>query len=243
MSWLIKLGFFHKFLNVYQNKLTFENKMELERLVYSRGTTLYVNPSSRCTNDCLFCVRQFSEGVYGYPLTLERDPTVDEMQEAIRMKWEERYSEVAIVGFGEPLLNLDCVLTVAQEVRARSQIPIRINSNGHAKLIHPDRDVASELSAAGVNHIQISLNAQNAETYLKLCRPVFGIASFDSVLEFAHECKKSFSIEISVMDVPGIDIVACRRIATELGAEFKVRTFHGPEEVLGLIARNLEVFE
>ncbi len=47
------------------------------------------------------------------------------------------------------------------------------------------------------------------------------------------------SVELSVVRVPGVDIEACRRVAERIGAEFKVREYRGPPELLDAIARLL----
>ena len=54
--------------------------MSETNLTYWRGTSFYINPTARCTNNCLFCVRQFSEGVFGFNLELGADPTPEELE-------------------------------------------------------------------------------------------------------------------------------------------------------------------
>ena len=39
-------------------------------------------------------------------------------------------------------------------------------------------------------------------------------------------------VEISILDIPGVDIDACQEIAHSIDAEFHVRNFKGPREVL-----------
>ncbi|MFX1560095.1 MAG: hypothetical protein ACFFBL_05880, partial [Promethearchaeota archaeon] len=72
-------------------------------LTYWRGSSFYINPTSQCMNDCLFCVRNFGEGVFGFNLVLEEDPSPEELVEAIEKTWDTKYDDIAIVGFGEPL--------------------------------------------------------------------------------------------------------------------------------------------
>ena len=208
-------------------------------LTYWRGRSFYVNPTSKCMNDCLFCVRHFGEGVFGFDLVLDEDPSAEELVRAIDDTWESKFEDVAIVGFGEPLLNLDAVLAAIRKVKEMIDVPIRMNTNGQALLLYPTRDVAKELAEAGLDRIQISLNAQDPDTYFQLCKPRLGRGAFESILEFTEQCKPLMKVELSAVDIPGVDIDACRGIAERLGVGFRVRVFKGPEGALEGIFRTL----
>ncbi|MFW9963937.1 MAG: TatD family nuclease-associated radical SAM protein [Candidatus Sifarchaeia archaeon] len=213
--------------------------MSKGNLTYWRGSSFYINPTSQCVNDCLFCVRQFGEGVFGFNLVLKQDPSPEDLVEAIENEWDPKFEDVAIVGFGEPLLNLDAVLAAIRKLKQLTHVPIRLNTDGQARLLYPSRNVASELADAGLNRIQISLNAQDPDTYLRLCRPKFGRGAFESILEFAEQCKPLMKVELSAVNIPGVDIEACRGIAERLGVGFRVRVFKGPEGALEGILRTL----
>lgn len=191
-------------------------------------------------NDCLFCVRNFGDGVFGFDLSLEEDPSSSELLQAIEETWDSRFDDVAIVGFGEPLLNLDVVLDAIRKLKELTDVPIRMNTNGQAPILHPTRNVAQELVDVGLARIQISLNAQDPDTYLRLCQPKLGRGAFESILEFAEQCKPLMQVELSAVDIPGVDIDACRGIAERLGVGFRVRVFKGPEGALDGILRTLE---
>ena len=209
-------------------------------LTYWRGSSYYINPTSRCMNDCLFCVRNFGDGVFGFNLSLEEDPSSTELLRAIEQTWDSRFDDVAIVGFGEPLLNLDVVLDAIKKLQELTDVPIRMNTNGQTPILHPTRNVAQELANAGLARIQISLNAQDPDTYLRLCQPKLGRSAFESILEFTEQCKPLMQVELSAVDIPGVDIDACRGIAERLGVGFRVRVFKGPEGALDGILRTLE---
>ncbi len=213
--------------------------MSESNLTYWRGTSFYINPTSRCTNNCLFCVRQFSEGVFGFNLELDGDPAPEELAEAIKKTYSNKFDDIAIVGFGEPLLNIEGVLESIRTIKTITDIPVRMNTNGHALLIYPDRDVPRELADAGLDRIQISLNAHNEDTYLRLCQPKFGRIAYRSILDFAEQCKSYMRVELSAVDIPGVDIDACRGIAERMGVEFRVRIFKGPDGALDGIFRTL----
>ena len=154
--------------------------MSESNLTYWRDTSFYINPTSRCTNNCLFCVRQFSEGVFGFNLELQGDPTPEELVEAIDKTYTDDFTDIAIVGFGEPLLNIEGVLASIRKIKSMTNLPVRMNTNGQGLLIYPDRDIPKELAEAGLDRIQISLNAHNEDTYLRLCQPKFGRIAYRS---------------------------------------------------------------
>lgn len=208
-------------------------------LTYWRDSSFYINPTSRCINECLFCVRQFGDGVFGFSLVLEEDPSIEELMREIEETWSPEFDDVAIVGFGEPLLNLEGTLAAIRKMQELSTVPIRMNTNGQALLLYPSRNVAQELADAGLDRIQISLNAHDSETYLRLCQPKFGRTAYDSILEFAMKCKPLMRVELSAVDIPGVDIEACKGIAERMGVEFRVRIFKGSEGALDGILRTL----
>ena len=208
-------------------------------LTYWRGSSFYINPTSQCMNDCLFCVRHYGEGVFGFNLSLDEDPSAEEMVEAIDRTWNTKFDDVAIVGFGEPLLNIDAVLAALRRLNELTDVPIRMNTNGQALLLYPTRDIAKELTEAGLDRIQISLNAPDPDTYLQLCQPKLGRGAFESILEFTEQCKPLMKVELSAVDIPGVDIDASRGIAERLGVGFRVRVFKGPEGALDGIFRTL----
>ncbi len=211
----------------------------MSSLVYWNNGTLYVNPSSRCSNDCRFCIRGFNEGVYGFDLRLDKDPTPAELTKALKQVNLTRFNESAIVGFGEPLMNIDGTLASAEYLSSKG-LPVRINTNGHARLFYPDRSIAKELSESGVSEIQISLNAPDAKTYVKLCRPSHGAEAFLSLLDFAEDCTKYMKVVFSVVRIPGIDINACRELAREFDIDLRVRDFKGSFELMQELAAILD---
>lgn len=189
-------------------------------LVYRIDDRLYVNLTNRCTNDCTFCIRRSGPGVAGAGLWLEREPPAEEYIRAIPDP--DRYAEIVFCGYGEPLLRPDVLEAVARDIRARSQTPIRVNTNGQAELALR-RDILSGLVGL-VDTFSISLNAQDNATYRALCRPAFGDRAYPAVLEFARRAARLFPrVVLTVVDVPGVDVEACRRIAESLGVEFRVR--------------------
>ncbi|MHB8766982.1 MAG: TatD family hydrolase, partial [Deferrisomatales bacterium] len=140
------------------------------RIAYPIRRSLYLNLTARCTNRCSFCAKNRSPEVKGHDLTLDREPTVAELLAAVEAEGgAAAWDEVVFCGFGEPLLRLDAVVAVARELRRRGARRIRVNTDGLASLVH-GRDVTEDLAGL-VDAVSVSLNAPDAATYERLCRP------------------------------------------------------------------------
>ncbi len=195
---------------------------ERGQIAYPIRNSLYLNITNRCTAACTFCVRYHTDFVKGHNLRLGEEPTAGELIAQIGDPG--RYAEIVFCGYGEPLLRLDVVKTVAAEVKRRGG-KVRIDTNGHANLIHK-RNVLPELAGL-VDAVSVSLNAQNAELYEKISQPKFGIETYESIKEFIREAKKYIpDVTATVVSLPEVDVDACRRIAEELGARFRVREYN-----------------
>jgi TatD DNase family protein len=102
---------------------------------------------------------------------------------------------------------------------------VRIDTNGHANLIYK-RNVLPELAGL-VDAVSVSLNAQNAELYHKITQSQFGIETYEAVKKFIQEAKKYIpDVTATVVSLPEVDVDACRKIAVELGATFRVREYN-----------------
>jgi TatD family-associated radical SAM protein len=156
-------------------------------ITYQLGSKLYINLTNRCTNDCKFCVRQFKDGLGGYKLWLEEEPTAGEVIDDIIRA--EDYSELVFCGFGEPLMRLEVVIEVAKWVQNNQpQIPVRVNTNGLANLVH-GRNILPKLGEV-IDAISISLNASNAETYQEVSQSEYGKEAFGAVIKFIKKAQE-----------------------------------------------------
>jgi TatD DNase family protein len=195
---------------------------ERGQITYPIRNSLYLNITNRCTAACTFCVRYHTDFVKAHNLRLSEEPTAGELIAQIGDPG--RYAEIVFCGYGEPLLRLDVVKAVAAEVKRRGG-KVRIDTNGHANLIHK-RNVLPELVGL-VDAVSVSLNAQNAELYEKISQPKFGIETYESVKEFIREAKKYIpDVTATVVSLPEVDMDACRGIAEGLGARFRVREYN-----------------
>lgn len=191
-------------------------------LAYELEGSLYLNITNNCTAHCLFCNRLDYPRIGCYDLSLSREPELEDFQQAL--EGAARFKEVVFCGFGEPVLRLDLLTAIGKDLKARS-ISTRLNTNGHGNLIHK-RNIIPDL-ASFLGTISISLNAQNAETYYRLCRPAFGMDSYAAVLDFARGCIGVIpKVILTVVEHQEVDIEACRQIATGLGAGFRVRRYY-----------------
>lgn len=199
--------------------------MPAMNIAYQFEGKLYVNVTNRCTNKCKFCIRFTPSGVDGIDLWLEREPTVEEIYTALKNADYQSYPEVIFCGYGEPLMRFDDVMAVCRKMRAEGDVKIRINTNGHANRT-AGRDVTPELKGL-VDTISISLNAKNAKEYNDICVSDYGEAGFDEMLDFAKKAAAYVpNVVLSVVDVlPKEDIEACRKIAADIGVQFRVREY------------------
>ena len=181
---------------------------------------LYLNITNRCTNKCNFCLRNLSYIFAGYNLKLKKEPTKTEIiEEAVR-----NYSggEIVFCGIGEPLMRLEDVLDIPRELKRKVKARIRVNTNGHAKLLYPKRNVAKELSKI-IDAVSISLNAENKEKYNLICKPHYPDA-YEKMIEFTKECKNLIDVTLTVVNLPEINIKKCKKIAYNLDVKFRVRS-------------------
>jgi TatD family-associated radical SAM protein len=198
--------------------------------VYWLGENLYLNITNRCSNNCYFCLRNFLDGVGGFNLKLEEEPTISEiiaeLENAInRRNWR----EIVFCGFGEPLERLDCVLEVSRWIRKHygKIVTLRVDTNGQALLLNKGRNVVKELKMAGVDKVSVSLNAHDKETYNRVCKPNFENA-FENILEFIKKAKELLDVEVTAVRIPEVDISKAEQIAKEMGVKFRVREYIQP---------------
>ena len=198
-------------------------------IVYQVKSAIYVNLTNRCPCACRFCLRQHGPGVYGSDsLWLEREPTVQEVVDALG-QWDlERFPEVVFCGYGEPTERLDALLEVGRWLKAHHpSLPIRVNTNGLADLI-AGRPTAASLAGI-VDRLSISLNSADAKEYLELCRPRFGEAAYPAMLHFAQEAS-NYVPEV-VMTIVGAPVTseaeqsACRELCGRLGLRLRIRPY------------------
>lgn len=193
-------------------------------LVYELDKKIYINLTNRCTNECIFCLRQDKDDVCGQELWLDsEDFTSEDVIE--QLKKFNLSSEVIFCGYGEPMLKFEVLRQVAKYIKEiYPEIKIRVNTNGHANFIYK-KNVVPELVGL-VDEFSVSLNASNSEEYDELSQPKFENA-YEEVKKFI-KCSADAGIETVASIVDGykgrrLDVEKCREIAESLGAKLRVR--------------------
>ncbi|WP_407282386.1 TatD family nuclease-associated radical SAM protein [Methanolobus sp. WCC1] len=189
---------------------------------YEAFGNLYLNITNQCSAKCTFCIREGCDGVYGYNLRLSREPTEQEIISDLKKHDLDNFKEVVFTGFGEPTCRFDTVLHITEWLNKKG-MHVRLDTNGHAALMNPGRNIIAELKAAGLGAVSVSLNAESEDIYNKICKPEYE-GSYRAVLDFAKEAVKAgIKTRMTVVGQDGIDIDKCEKIANDIGATFRVR--------------------
>ena len=198
-------------------------------ILYKVHQGLYVNLTNKCSAACTFCLRQTMDHVgESHSLWLEREPTVDEVKAEFE-KWDlSQFTEIVFCGFGEPTCALPVLLEVAAWLKTRTDLPIRVNTNGQGSLI-AGRDISGELAQC-VDTVSISLNDPDPARYQALVRSRFGDAAFPGMLDFAKKCVAAgLHGGMTTVDttITHEEEEQCRAICQEIGADYRIRPWEG----------------
>jgi cyclic pyranopterin phosphate synthase len=200
---------------------------EKPRIAYWLDNSLYLNITNKCSNNCWFCFRNFKNGVGGFNLKLDREPTVTEVKAELEaVLGLKRWGEVVFCGFGESTARLTVLLEVARWLRERcGSVPIRVDTNGHGYVLNKGRAVAEELRGAGVSKVSVSLNGHDEASYAANCKPEFS-GGFAAVLEFVKKAKTAgLDVEVSAVRMPELDMDKVRAVAESLGVPLRIRDY------------------
>jgi len=194
-------------------------------IAYTLGNSLYLNLTNECSCDCTFCLRNASEGINpGESLWLEREPSLSEIIQALKAADFAKYEEVVFCGYGEPTMRLEVLIDCARFLKEQKSPPIRLNTNGLSDLVHGKK--TAPLLEGLIDRVNISLNTTDAESYNSLCRPRFGLASFDAMLDFAKDCKSYIPVVVFSIVEASINEEAlekCRQICINLDIPLRLR--------------------
>ena len=114
-------------------------------ILYRYGSTYYINMTNRCPCRCTFCVRNSTPRLGDADsLWLEREPTVDEVMDALRAVDLSGSREVVFCGYGEPTERFDDVKECARRIHDEFGKPVRLDTNGLGNLIN-GRDIVPEM--------------------------------------------------------------------------------------------------
>ncbi|MFI3299862.1 MAG: TatD family nuclease-associated radical SAM protein [Candidatus Gastranaerophilales bacterium] len=193
-------------------------------LVYELENKIYINLTNRCTNDCIFCLRNDKDDVCGKTLWLD-DENFTAEEVIAQLAGFKMSDEVIFCGYGEPLLKYEILRDVAKYLKNNHpDIKIRVNTNGHGNFVNK-KNILPELKNL-VDKFSVSLNASNSKEYDELSQPKFENA-FEIVKDFIKTCSnEGFEVATSIVDGfkgQKLDIEKCEKISNELGAKLRVR--------------------
>ena len=194
-------------------------------IIYTYHNQVYMNITNKCDCSCQFCIRSHKDQVgEAENLWFQKEPSLEEIKDAIDAFDFSKFDEVVYCGYGEPTCALEKLIASAEYIKARYDIKIRLNTNGLANLYHK-RNIIPELAKV-VDNVSISLNAPTAEKNQEVTRPQFENA-FPALLEFASLAEEAFAhTQLSIVDVlPEEEIKACQKIADDRGIYLKIRKF------------------
>ena len=202
--------------------------MKSMTLFYEVKNGLYVNLTNHCNCSCSFCIRKTADCVYGQTtsLWLEHEPSFSEIQaEADKIDFS-KYEEIVFCGYGEPTCALENLLRLADFIKAKTCVPIRLNTNGLGSLFNKRNIV--ELLKNRIDVVSISLNAPIKEKYNEITKPNDKESSFPKMLQFASECARNFD-KVILTSVSGTiskdEEAECKKICDELGVFYRIREY------------------
>ena len=196
------------------------------KISYRIRNSLYLNLTTRCTADCSFCTRLTRPVVQGYNLRLDREPTAEEVWTSIDNCT--KYDEIVFCGYGEPTLRLDVVKEVSKKIKSAGG-KVRLNTNGHGNVINK-RNILPELKGL-VDSVSISLNADTAEAYDEIVRPLPGLRNgiYEKVKEFIEDAKNYIpNVQATIVThQKGVDESKCEDISlNEFGVNYRSRRYN-----------------
>lgn len=197
----------------------------MSAIIYRYGSRYYINMTNRCPCRCVFCVRDQTPTLGDADsLWLDREPTVQEVKEALLALDLSSTEEIVFCGYGEPTERFDNLKEIAAFIHSDLRKRVRLDTNGLGSLIN-GRDIVPELKGL-VDSVSISLNAKDADEYLEVTRSKFGFGSYQAVLDFISECRSTIDgVTVSIVggSIPQESEEECARIAQRMNVAFRVR--------------------
>ncbi len=202
----------------------------MQTISYEYHGSLYVNLTNRCDCACVFCLRHNGNkgSIYADDLWLEHEPTRQEALDDLLSRDLTSYPEIVFCGFGEPTYRIDDILWLVDEMKKAvpNLPPVRINTNGHADLIH-GRDTVSDM-AGRIDALSISLNGSTCEEYVRVTRPKEGEKAWDAMLDYTRAAARVIpDVRMTIVnkDKSDEEIERCRALCAQLGATLRVREY------------------
>jgi TatD DNase family protein len=190
-------------------------------IAYKMKNSLYLNITIRCDADCVFCDRKGEAVVKGHNLRITREPSTQEVIEAIGDP--KQYDEIVFCGYGEPTIRLDVIKEVSRWVKEQGG-RVRLDTDGHGSVIH-HRNIVPELVGL-VDSVSISLNSVDPKQYGDLMR-IDGERFYKAMVEFARESVRLLpDVVMTIVGMDGVDERKAKEfVEKEIGAKYRVRPY------------------
>ncbi len=196
-------------------------------IFYEFDGKLYANITNKCPCACVFCIRRNGDGVGSSDsLWLDHEPDFEEIAEAFDRFDKTGLSELVFCGYGEPMMRAEILLKTAEYVKEKTDMKIRINTNGLISLMNPNFDIAA--LKYRIDKVSISLNASNPDKYFRLTNSEYGLPSYNSMLNFALRVKEyvpEVSFTVVNCDLGEEEIERCTERAKDCGIPLRIRHY------------------
>ncbi len=196
-------------------------------IFYEFDGKLYANITNKCPCACVFCIRRNGDGVgESDNLWLDHEPDFEEIVEAFDRFDKTGLSELVFCGYGEPMMRAEILLKTAEYVKEKTDMKIRINTNGLISLMNPNFDIAS--LKYRIDKVSISLNASDPDKYFRLTNSEYGLPSYNSMLNFALRIKEYVpEVSFTVVDcnLGEEEIERCTERAKDCGIPLRIRHY------------------
>ncbi len=196
-------------------------------IFYKFDGKMYANITNQCPCSCSFCIRKNGDSVGDTDsLWLEHEPTYQEIIDTFDSFDKEGLEELVFCGYGEPFMRANILVMVADYVKSKTNMKIRINTNGLISFIDPLFDLSS--LKYKIYKLSISSNASNPDKYYRLTNSKYGLPSYNSMLNFAlriQEYVPEVSFTIVDCDLDEEEIEKCRERAKDCGIPWRIRHY------------------
>ena len=196
-------------------------------IFYEFDGKLYANITNKCPCACVFCIRRNGDGVGSSDsLWLDHEPDFEEIAEAFDRFDKTGLSELVFCGYGEPMMRAEILLKTAEYVKEKTDMKIRINTNGLISLMNPNFYIAA--LKYRIDKVSISLNASDPDKYFRLTNSEYGLPSYNSMLNFALRVKEyvpEVSFTVVNCDLGEEEIERCTERAKDCGIPLRIRHY------------------
>ena len=188
-------------------------------LAYRMYGNIYMNITDRCTNSCMFCIKDRTDGIGGYHLKHHGEPDGKQLESIIEQLQPGMGNELVFCGYGEPTMRPELLKRLAERASEKG-FPVRLNTNGTC-LERLSLEKTVELLEP-FDSVSVSLNASCKDEYNGICRPSEETA-WESLMKFIELAVKSASVKLTAVSYPGLDIESVAKLAASLNLPFRAR--------------------